>query len=336
MPMTPIGDLAGGFASRLNMTRVKADLDRLTTEMSTGRPADPVAHVGGDTARVAHIARDIEMARARASAATGLGQTLAVMQTVMDGLEGLRDGLERLVVPLTPASPAAEYRRAGEAGAGAFRDIVGRLNTAHGGNALFAGTATDGPALADADAMLASLSAAATGAVTASDVTDAVDAWFSDPAGGFATMGYLGDSGAPLARRLDEELTVTVTPRADDPAFRELLRASAILALSADPALGLAPSTSAALVTGVLDDLIGAAPLLTGLRAGVGLAEERTAEAVTRHTARVAVLTVALNELTLADPYATAIALTETETQLQTQFVLTSRLSGLSLVNFLR
>jgi flagellar hook-associated protein 3 FlgL len=89
-------------------------------------------------------------------------------------------------------------------------------------------------------------------------------------------------------------------------------------------------------VAGSLSGLLSAGSALTDLRATTGLSEERAAEAATRHGARAAALTITRNELALVDPYATAIALRETETRLETHFLLTSRLSGLSLVNFLK
>lgn len=336
MSMTPIGDLAGSFTSRLHTIRVKTDLARLNAEMGSGRPADPVAHLGGDTSRLAVIERDIGLAQARAAAATGLGKVLSAMQTVMDDLESVRSGLAGQLFMLTTGSPPADIAQAGAAGAAAFRDIVSRLNADHAGSALFAGAAFDGPALAKADAMLSSLSAAAAGAATAEDVIAAVDSWFDDPAGGFATMGYLGDTGLPLSRRIDEDVTLTLNARADHDAFRDLMRVTAVLALSADPALALGDSTAAALVAGSLSGLLSAGSALTDLRATTGLSEERAAEAATRHGARAAALTITRNELALVDPYATAIALRETETRLETHFLLTSRLSGLSLVNFLK
>jgi flagellar hook-associated protein 3 FlgL len=336
MTMTSIGDLAGTFTNRLHTARIKADLMRLTTELSTGRPVDPVAHLGGDTGRLAMIERDIGIARSRAAAAAGMGHFLSAMQGALDSVEEIRLGLVGQIIPITTDSDPLDLARAGDAGAAAFRDIVGRLNGSFGGVSLFAGTATDGRALADADAMLASLSAAAAGAVTAADVISAVDTWFDDPAGGFATMGYLGDGGPALSRRVDDGVTVTVEPRADHPALKDLLRTAAVIALSSDPALGLAQSTSAALVTGALPDLLSAAAPLTDLRADVGLEEERTAEAVTRNSALAAALTIMRNEIALVDPFATSTALRDTETQLETQFVVTGRLAGLSLVNYLR
>jgi flagellar hook-associated protein 3 FlgL len=334
--MTSIGDLAGNYANRLQTARIKAELQRLTSELASGRPADPVAHLGGDTARLALIERNIGVAQARAVAATGLGQFLSTMQTVLDDVEAVRGGLAAQIVPLTESSTPTDIARASQAGADAFRDIVGRLNGTFAGGALFAGNATDGPALADADAMLASLTAAATGAVTAADVRAAVDAWFDDPAAGFATMGYLGDTGPLMTRRIDDGVAVTVPARADHPVLKDLMRQAAYVALASDPGLALPESTADALVRGGLSDLFGMASPLTDLRADLGLEEERAAEAATRNGAMAASLTLARNEIALVDPYATAVALTQTETQLQTHFAVTARLSGLSLVNFLR
>ena len=336
MTITTFGDMAGSFASRLSTARIKADLMRLTNEMSTGRPADPVAHLGGDTSQLALIGREIEVARARSGAATGVGQFLATMQTALDGIETVRAGLADQIAPVTATSSPMELARAGAAGAAAFRDIVAQLNTQYGNVGLFAGAATDGAAVASADAMLSSLSAAAAGAVSAADVIAAVDAWFDDPAGGFATMGYLGDTGAPLARRIDEGVTVDVPARADHPAIKDMLRQAAVVALSADPALGLASSTAVRLVTGAAPGLLTSSTALISLRAEVGLAEERVAASVARNGAMVTALTTMRNDLALVDPYETAIALKEAETRLEMQFVLTARLSGLSLVNFLR
>ena len=336
MTSMTFGDLAGSFSNRLQTARIKADLLRLNTELSSGRPTDLVAHLGGDTAQLAQIDRETEVARARSAAATGLGQFLATMQTTLDGIEAVQGRLADALASVTPTSSALELGRAGSAGAAAFRDVVGLLNADYGAAALFAGAVTDGPALASADAMLASLSAAAAGAVTTSDVIAAVDAWFDDPSGGFATMGYLGDSGAALTRQIDEGTSVTVAARADHPAIKDVLRNAAIVALSADSALGLTASTSATLLTGALPGLMTASTSLLGLRAEVGLAEERVAAAQARNGAMVTALTVMRNDLGLVDPYATAIALKEAETRLETQFVVTARLSGLSLVNYLR
>jgi flagellar hook-associated protein 3 FlgL len=149
-------------------------------------------------------------------------------------------------------------------------------------------------------------------------------------------MGYLGDAGAPMSRRIDEGITVSVEARADHAALKDLMRHAAVVALATNPTLALPPSTSVTLVTGALPDLLSAATPLTDLRADVGLEEERTAEAVTRNGALAAALTIMRNELALVDPYATAVSLNETETQLELQYTLTARLSGLSLVNFLR
>jgi flagellar hook-associated protein 3 FlgL len=335
MNFMSVGDLAGHFTNRLNTAAVKIDLLRLNNELSTGRPADRVAFAGGDTARLSLIERDIVLAQTRVAAGTSLAQFLSGMQTALDGMEALRAGLGAQIQPLNNASSSLEIARTSDAGASTFRDLVAQLNSTVAGSSLFAGTAVDRPALADAEVMLASLRAGAAGSTTATDVIVAVDTWFDDPAGGFATVGYLGDAGPPIMRSIDAGMSMTVEPRADQPAIKRLLRTAAIVALAADPALALPLSTQRSLVTGALSDLLSATAPLTDLRAVVGLEEERLADAKDRNGALAAALTVMRNELALVDPYATAVALKEKETQLEMQFSLTARLSGLSLVRFL-
>jgi flagellar hook-associated protein 3 FlgL len=265
-----------------------------------------------------------------------IGQSLATMQVVLDGLEGVRGRLAQQAMKITPASAQSQITSASDAAVAAFGDIVNGLNSRFGGNSLFSGTATDQPALADPDVMLASIRAALTGAVTATDVTTALDTWFDDPAGGFATTGYLGDTGAPLERSIDTGSGVTITARADGTALRALLKSVAQAAMAADPTLALPTSTASLLLEQASTALLSAADPLTDLRADLGLAEERVDVARAKHAAGRAAFGIIRNDLTQVDPYEASTALKEVQAQLETHYTLTARLSTLSLVGYLR
>ena len=60
---------------------------------------------------------------------------------------------------------------------------MGLLNGQVAGQSLFAGTTTDSPALAPADAILADLDALAAGAADAAAAIAAIDAYFAKPGG---------------------------------------------------------------------------------------------------------------------------------------------------------
>ena len=61
MSMISLGDLAQSFMLRRQNTDLKSDLQRLTTEMTTGQATDIGRHIGGDYAPLAGI--DASLAR---------------------------------------------------------------------------------------------------------------------------------------------------------------------------------------------------------------------------------------------------------------------------------
>jgi flagellar hook-associated protein 3 FlgL len=336
MTMTSIGDLSQYFVSRQHNTMLKERLNTLTQEVSTGKAADMTAHLGADRARLADVDRRLSVIKGYEEGTRDIGQSLATMQVVLNGVETVRARLADQTIKITPASPQSQITNASEGAADSFRDIVSSLNARFGGSSLFAGTATDQPALADADTMLSALRTALAGAVTATDVTTILDDWFDDPAGGFATNGYLGDSGAPLERGIDPGSSVTITARADGTALRTLLKAAAQAAMAADPALALPNSTTTLLLSDAGVRLMSLADPLTEVRADLGLAEERVETARARHVAGGSAFGIIRNDLTQVDPFAASSALKEVQAQLETHYTLTARLSTLSLAEYLR
>lgn len=84
-----------------------------------------------------------------------------------------------------------------------------------------------------------------------------------------------------------------------------------------------------------LDQVINSKRGLIEVQSRVGATEARIEIAASRSAgARAAYETARLDTLAV-DPYATATRLQETQTQLETLYTLTARLSGLNLVNFL-
>jgi flagellar hook-associated protein 3 FlgL len=205
------------------------------------------------------------------------------------------------------------------------------LNAQVAGGSLFAGTATDGPALAPAATMLADLRAALAGATTAGDVQTVLDAWF-DPLGGFDTSGYQGNGGT-IERPLDAGESVSLGVRADDPALRGLLKAAATAALA--PTLGLPAGDAQLLLGGARDALLSLTEPLTHIQASLGIAEGRAEEAQARHAARATAFGIQRAEMAEIDPFETATTLEATRAQLETQYALTQRLQSLSLARTL-
>ena len=141
-----------------------------------------------------------------------------------------------------------------------------------------------------------------------------------------------GRNGAPpVELSAGSELDYSV--QGDDPALRSLAMNLAIAAVSADEADAAVMMTNLEVAaTGV----IGATDQVTQLRTRLGQDEARIENAEARAQAERSSFVLARNALVGRDPYDAATRITELETQLQSVYAMTARLSNLSLLNFLR
>lgn len=333
MPTLSVGDLAGFFAATRHTSRLKTGLATLTQELGTGQSADLVARMGGDTGRLLHIDRRLSLIESHSGASQETAQTLAAMQAALAGLEGERAGLALQILGHGNL-PGKEQDLAGSAEA-SFVAMVRSLNFQAVGKPLFAGTAHISAALAAPEDMLADLAASLAGANDAQEVIARVSDWFNAPTGGFATMGYLGDDGV-MRRSLGDGQSVVLDARADDPAVRGLLEAVALTALIGRGALAGDIQGQRELIQESGRRLLAVTTPLVGVQARLGAAEARTDEALARLSAERAALMVARNDTAAADPFETASKLEEMRQQLERHYLVTARLSRLSLAEYLR
>jgi flagellar hook-associated protein 3 FlgL len=314
---------------------LKSAVQTASRELTTGRAADPVKHRGGDTGPVSALESSLSRLAAFNRAAGDASLMAGGMQTALASVQDLVAGL---AVGLLNTGMIAEQQAlsALSEDAGQRLDATIRtLNQRAGDRALFAGTATDGPALADATTVLNAVEAAvlASGATDADGVATAISDWFSDPAG-FATVAYRG-GGALGPLRLSADETADLPMTAADPALRDTLMALSTAALLGRGILS-DPAEAATLAHRAGGDLLQSDSDRTLLAARIGLVESRVEAASTRNTAEATTLQMALTDLLSVDPYEAATRLEASQGQLETLFALTARLSRLSLVDFLR
>lgn len=334
MPVVSVGDMAQQFISMRQGGAIKTELAQLGARLSTGRIGDVTAALGGDTARLSGINHSLKTLDGYLLAAQETGQTLGAIQTVLARLDTLRGDTSAQLLQLSSDSLASQIDAAGDAAADVFADMVGTLNTQIGDRALLGGTAVIGAPLAPAGDMLTDLLAAIGAAATATDIITAVETWFDDPAGGFATMGYLGDVGPPRERPISEGQRVSIDARADDLGIREVLKAAAIAAVAAQrTGLGSAIKTDLLQQSG--QRLHAAATGLIALQARTGAAEAEIARTGTALQAQKTALEIARNDMIGADPYETASRLQAVQLQLETHYSVTARLSRISLLDYI-
>ena len=331
MTLISLGDMAQSFMLRRQNLALKTDQQRLSVEMASGRAADIARQVGGDFTPLSAVEASLARLGSLRTATSEAAEMTEAMQTVLSTVEALAsDHAPALLMAANSGNVAAVGRES----ATRFEAAVAAFNTRTADRTLFAGVATDGPALADAETILAALDVAIAGATSAEGVEAAVTAWFAAPSG-YATLAYRGgDARAPIPVAPGENVPITTT--ALDPAIAGTLKALALGAMLARGALAGNGAAQARLARLSGEALLSTQTQRVDLAAYIGLAEGRIEQAAVRNAAETSALQIARTGLVAVDPYETAMRLEATETQLEALYAITARISRLSLVDFIR
>lgn len=334
MALTPIGDLATSLTLRSNSATLKYTIDRLTQELVTGQTTDIHTRLGGNFAYLSEIDTSLTTLSAFAIATSEAGITADAMQVSLDALQSIGGSLsaQLLAAGTNVASPTQSH---GSVQARSDLDaLMATLNTSVAGRSLFSGTATDSPALSDAETLLTGLRGALAGLTDVADIRAAATDWFANPAG-FPSIAYTGGTDDLPPVRISDAYSVDLGLRADDQVFRDLLQETALAALAGDPALALDDGTAAQLRHSAGTALLGVSDALSRTRADLGFQQSRIEDSAALISANRAGLEQARGALLGADPFETAARLEEAQYQLQALFTVAARSAALKLVNFL-
>ena len=336
MSLTTFGDAARFATFGQDAGRLKTELQRLSTELSSGRRSDPGALTGGDHSALADIRRGLRLTEAfaegLAAAALVAGGRQSALERLATEIEGLGPSLLSVAGPERSAELDIRLADAPDR----FAQAVTVLNTRVAGQSIFAGDTPDRPALADVGTILGALRPLATGAPDAASALAAIDAWFQDAGGGFETVAWLGGTGAPTAVYLGEGRTIDAGVTALDPGLRTVLSGLAIAALASEGRVPPVPDARSDFATAAAVRMMTGEAQLIDLRAGVGVAEDRIETARTASEATRAALRLEEARLVASDPYEAATEIEAVSRQLESLFLLTARLSNLTLTEFLR
>lgn len=329
-----------GFPTMLQYSRlgaavadIKSRAEQARTELVTGRIVDLKTELGsavGDAQLLEKAINDIaalQKSTQRALGRAGAAQ-IALARTV-EGVETIGANLLSAVGQNDQSSIAIAANQAGLQ----LESAMAAFNARYEGRSLFSGDAATQPALTGANVLLDDIRAIFAGAADMTQLQAGLDTYFNDPAGGFATNIYIGGAGdAARAEIADGEL-VNYSARADEQPVRDLLRNLAMTVVAAEET-AFPDRNEALLAAG--GGMIQAANDVIGVRARVGAAEERIAATSDRLAAEATALGVAYNERASRDPYEAASRLQALESQLEASYVVTSRISQLTLANYFR
>jgi flagellar hook-associated protein 3 FlgL len=331
-----VGDMTRTFQMQRQMTALKTDISRLSAEVTTGQVNDLGKHLKGNHALVTALDSSLNRLRAFASTTTEAGLQAAAMQAAMGSMDALVSPLTNDLLNAATSGATGSLAALGRDGHERFKAVVSLLNGFVGDRALFGGQQTDQPPLLPADAILAELESVllAAAPATLADVTGIIATWFDDPAG-FASFAYQG-AASRSGFTVGEGEAVSLRATAIDPAFRETLKGLAAPALLDRGMLSLDLAARQEFASWGGETLLRAQGQRTLLAVDIGIAEARIEQAQARNTATASALSLARVKLTEADPYAASVALQSAQTQLESLFAITARLSRLNLTEYLR
>ena len=312
---------------------LRAQVSRAAQEVTTGQHTYLARALRGDVAPL--LAIDASLARLGAfkTTATDAALTTAAQQSALSGLSSLAKGITTTLLGSRDFSTSVQVNAVAADARGRFASAIGLLNTEATGRAVFSGVATGTAPLGSADAMLSALETAALGATTAGQVAAAVTGWFADPLG-YAAF-YQGGgplSPAPIAPGEVAELSTTAL----DPALRDTLAGFAMAALIDRGILPGDPSERARLAQTAGQALLTSEDARITLAARIGTVEGQVEAARTRNATEETALGILRSDIGSVDPYEAATRLETARAQLESLYLVTARVSRLSLVEFLR
>lgn len=334
MPFNSIGDLASSMMLSQSNLQAKRTMLRLSQELTTGVTSDVGATLRNDYSQQMGWERSIQSSQVRektlSEALTRVQAKQTVLGTISESTSSLANEMSlALTVGTTPGLDAASTHAAS-----ALEQALARLNTQTAGRTLFAGSQTDGRAMGTPDAVMASVKAAVSGAVTVSDITSAVQNWMDDPAG-YDAVAYLGSDEDAGVVRLSADRTVVDRARADDPAIKAAIQHLILASLATDETLALSHESKASVLQQSSDGLRAAEGQITSLHASLGYLEREITDGIVQAGAEISTAELLRSETLGIDQYETASKLQEAELQLEKIYMLTARSARMSLLEYL-
>ena len=336
MTSITIGDLANTFLIKRQTSGLKSEMARLASELTTGQKADLGTSLAGDFGPFAGIERSLRAIAAYTTANSEAAGMLTASQLALENVQSIGRDLSTALLTASSSEDVVLIGATAEDARQKFSAVVSTLNTSMADRTLFGGAATDRPALATGEEMLAQIAAATAGETTAAGIVAAVEAWFDDAGGGFETMGYLGSTSDMGPMLIAEDETVSVGVRADGQVIRDTLKGYALMSLIAGGALAGQVTEQADLAAAAATQLLAADGDITDVRARIGAVEARIEDAQARNAAEKSAYELARTELVGADPYQTATELQAVYAQIETLYTVTARIAGLKFTDYMR
>jgi flagellar hook-associated protein 3 FlgL len=311
---------------------LRAQVSRASQEVTTGRYADIGQALRGDYSPLLAVDASLARLQSYASTTTEAASLTAAQQAALGSIGAHVSEATGSLLRASDFTTAAQVDMIAADVHNKLAGVIGLLNSQVAGRSAFAGVATDTAPLGQTEDLLTALATAAAGATTAGQVVSAVTTWFNDP-GGFQAFYQGGTPLAPVAIAPGESADLSTT--ALDPAIRETLAGFAMAALLDRGVLSGLHDERALLAQRGGEALLSSGEGRIALAARIGSVEAQIEDARTRNSTEATALGILRSDTGSVDPYEASTRLENARAQLESLYLVTARVSRLSLVEFL-
>ncbi len=339
MKTTGISSLSISTSMQLTVSNAQTEIAKLQKEAVTGTFADTGLELGTRTSTSLDYTRESTRLQSIMDSNALAEQRMDASQLAMQNMSTSAQSLLNSVIALSGNTDASSLSVASTTANSVLENFASYANTAVNGEYLFSGINTDAQTLNND--FIANVT---------TDLKNAFDTAFPDPSSVTAAdmKSFLDDyesnfdwsnwnnaSDRVMSSRISTSETVSTSASATADGFKSLVLASVISSqlVNTDPRLSAAALGE---VNSKTTALAGSA--IAGIdteRAKIGLSQERVEKANTYMSAQKTIIDTQLTELVGVDPYEASTRLTTLLNQVETSYSITSKISGLSLVNFL-
>ncbi|KQQ58264.1 MULTISPECIES: flagellar hook-associated family protein [Rhizobium/Agrobacterium group] len=337
MKTTPISSLSISTAMQLTVSNAQTEITKLQKEAVTGTYADVGLELGTRTSTNLDYSRESNRLQANIDANAVAEQRMDASQLAMENMSASAQSLLNSVIALSGNTDASSLSVAQTTAKATLENFVSYTNTAVNGEYLFSGINTDVQTLSDTfiDDITADFNAAFSAqfpdpsAVTA----DEMQTFLTDYQDGLDWSSWTGASETTMSSRISSSETVSTSTTANSDGFKSLVLASVISSQLVNSGLN---ADALSVVNNTTTSLTGSA--ISGIdtqRAQIGLSQERVEKANTYMSSQKTIIDTQLTNLIGVDTYEASTRLTTLLNQVETSYTITSKIQGLSLVNYL-
>ncbi|MCI5045176.1 MAG: hypothetical protein MRY72_10810 [Aquisalinus sp.] len=336
MAISSVPDLLS--ARRFNRTtlELRQRIEVVSQEAVTGRRQDLTEATRGSVGEAHLLNKAVQDIDSRLNLYKVSDTRISIMNQTLSGARQTMDSIGVRVLTVLGSNSDAGIDTIIQEAETSLRTIFSSLQINQGSRNLFSGDATNVSPLGDVDQLLSDVRAIVSAGPDTATIDAALETYFNDPAGGFQTTIYQGGTGSANSILLEGDTRLDFNVRADDAAIKQVFRGLAMIA-SADvtPFERYSDEYENFFNSGSFNLTNGESGLVE-LESGLGIAQQTITNSQDTLASAKITLSATYNDMTSRDQFEASAELKAIEVQLEASYLLTARLTELSLTNFIR